>query len=61
MITYKICPDDTRSSFFVDSGLPLGWRLLQLFDLLKVLADAGNLGENGVVFDIDTVEAQGGW
>ena len=52
--------DESSSRFLVESHGPLFGLRLQRFDLFKVLLDAGQFPENGVVFGIDAMETQVG-
>ena len=56
--------DESGGSLFVQghiSFLGFGWFGFQGFDLLKILLDAGQFGEDGMIFGVDAMETKVRW
>ena len=58
MATYKVLLDESQGCLGVDSGLALSRRRLSIPDLLVVLLDPSQLGEDGVVSRIHAVQVK---
>lgn len=56
--THKIRPDEPNGSLGIHDGLSLrSWRF-NLLDLFKILLDPSQLGEDGMVLGINSVQAE---
>ena len=57
----EVCPDKADGGLLVKPDVWLLRRILNVFDLLKVLADTRELLEDRVLFSVNAVDAEGGW